>query len=160
MPFQKSRAKCFNCNEFVHKSAQCPKKNHCNATLSERRRPKPEKTVDINGTGLTALIDTGSDISLIRSECYIRIGAPKLEKRSLQFRGIGGTNITTLGRTSIDVQIDGTLFSINLHVIADTIIQQDLLMGIDCLNAVNVQIEQGNIFISETLTCQKFEKWT
>ncbi|KAH0949446.1 hypothetical protein HN011_000297 [Eciton burchellii] len=38
---------------------------------------------------MDALIDTGSDISLMRAEQYVRVGAPKLGKKTIRFRGIG-----------------------------------------------------------------------
>jgi len=38
---------------------------------------------------MEALIDTGSDISLMHAEQYVRIGAPKLGKKTIPFRAIG-----------------------------------------------------------------------
>jgi len=48
---------------------------------------------------METLIDTGSDIYLMRAEQDIRVGAPKLEEK-IQFRGISsGDNVT------LDIQI-------------------------------------------------------
>lgn len=55
------------------------------------------KTVAINSIKLSALIDTGSDISLIRADSYVRIGVPTLVKRQIKFRGVGSGKNVTLG---------------------------------------------------------------
>jgi len=50
--------------------------------------------MSIGDQRMETLIDTGSDIYLMRAEQYIRVGAPKLEKK-IQFRGVGlGDNVT------------------------------------------------------------------
>jgi len=41
------------------------------------------KEVSISGQKMDALIDTGSDISLMRAEQYVRVGAPKLGKKTM-----------------------------------------------------------------------------
>jgi len=53
------------------------------------------KEASINDQKIEALIDTESDICLIYLIClidqYIRVGAPKLEKK-IRFRGVGSSD--------------------------------------------------------------------
>jgi len=60
-------------------------------------RKKYMKEVSINNRKIEALIDIGSDICLMRADQNIRIGAPKLRKNKIQFRGIGSGDNVTLG---------------------------------------------------------------
>jgi len=46
-------------------------------------RKEYTKEVSINGQKIEALIDTGSNICLIRADQYIRVGAPKLERKTI-----------------------------------------------------------------------------
>jgi len=64
------------------------------------------KEVSISGRKMDALIDTGSDINIIRAEEYVKIGAPKLGKQTIRFRGIGTEYNETLGEFDIVVNID------------------------------------------------------
>jgi hypothetical protein len=56
------------------------------------------KEVSISGRKMDAPIDTGSDISLMRAEQYVRVGTPKLGKKTIRFRGIG-TDYNTCNET-------------------------------------------------------------
>jgi len=44
---------------------------------------KYNKEVKILNQNITALINTGSDLSLMREEQYIKLGSPKLTKKKL-----------------------------------------------------------------------------
>lgn len=86
-PVKERGAKYFRCGTHGHIAAKCPtvdskqtnKDKNCNATQSEMKSCC--KTVAINSVELSALIDTGSDISLMRVDSYVKIGAPELIKR-------------------------------------------------------------------------------
>lgn len=77
------------------------------------------------------------------------IGAPKLEKTKLRFRGIGSNNNSTLGNFSTDIYIDGEIYPIVIHVVPDDLMQHDLLIGTDFLNTVEICIKEGKISISK-----------
>lgn len=107
--------RCFECKEFGHIAANCEKKkikinevkNACDIAKTER---KYLKDVKINNENLVALIDTGSDLLLIREDQYLNIGSPNLTHREIVvFRGIGAQNFKTKGR--FDVEIEMTIIS-------------------------------------------------
>lgn len=47
------------------------------------------KNVKINNQELVALIDTGSDLSLIREDEYLKLGSLNLTRREITFHSIG-----------------------------------------------------------------------
>jgi len=51
-------------------------------------RRKYIKELSINDQKIEAIINTGSDLCLMREDQYIRIDAPKLEKKTIQFHSI------------------------------------------------------------------------
>lgn len=48
---------------------------------------KCSKDVVINGHKVVALVDTGSDLCLMRADQYAEIGSPTLECKETRFRG-------------------------------------------------------------------------
>ncbi|EFN63087.1 hypothetical protein EAG_11500, partial [Camponotus floridanus] len=101
------------------------------------------KTVAINSIKLSALIDTGSDISLMCTDSYVKIGAPTLVKRQIKFRGVGSSENVTLGETHVDVRIDGCNFSMTFHIIPYVLLQHAMLIGTDFLNNAKLRIKKG-----------------
>lgn len=92
--------KCFNCQEFGHVAAKCPKKiseMKSSCSVSKFASGKYGKEIEMQNQKLTALIDTGSNLSLMSADQYIKLGSPKLERKEIKFRGIGSQNNTTLG---------------------------------------------------------------
>ncbi|XP_034934770.1 uncharacterized protein [Chelonus insularis] len=79
-PGKDKGSKCFKCNNFGHIAAKCPEstkiKNLNVVTRSSRK--KYLKEVNINEVPMTVLVDTGSDLSIIRADDYVTIGSPKL----------------------------------------------------------------------------------
>lgn len=93
------------------------------------------------------MIDTGSDLSLMRAEQYIRLGLPKLTKKEIQFRGIGPQNNTTLGEFDTIIEIDNNTYPITICVISDTLMHYELIIGSNFLNNVEVNIKEGKISV-------------
>lgn len=148
-PLKNRGAKCFKCQAFGHVAANCLKKDDvkdvCN--ISGNTREKYYKKVRINEENLTALIDTGSDLSVMRAEQYVRIGSPPLLRREITFCGIGSQSNKTIGKFNAQIEIDGNQYPINIWVISDTLMQHDLIIGTDFLNTVEMNIKRGEISI-------------
>ncbi|EFN71715.1 hypothetical protein EAG_11946, partial [Camponotus floridanus] len=101
------------------------------------------KNVKINDINLMAIIDTGSDLSLMREEQYVKLGAPNLTRREIMFRGISAENYKTIGQFNIEIEIDGECFTISLSVVPNNLMRYDLLLGTDFLDRVNLYVEEG-----------------
>jgi len=151
-PSKEQGTKCFGCNKYGHIAARCPeskdakKKKDCNIVQSASG--KCCKDVVINGVKLSAIIDSGSDISLMCEERHRRIGSPTLGNRTITFRGAGSVENATLGDTRLKVCIDMEIYDIVIHVVRDGVIPHGLLIGSDFLNQVEVFIKKGIVSIS------------
>lgn len=104
---------------------------------------KWRKDVVINGTTLNAVIDSGADLSLMCEKQYKQIGSPTLGNSTVTFRGAGSDENTTLGDTRLRICVDGEIYDIIVHIIRDGIISQDMLIGTDFLNTVDVHMIRG-----------------
>jgi len=170
-----SSKRCFNCGERDHVNANCPTKNlgakcfacggrghiasRCSRrTVSEPKRPvvasvarvtqkKYTKVVLINNRPVTALIDTGSDISIMRASEYIATGPQKLEPSDVEFCGIGGCSATTLGELQTQITIDDNIYSILIRVVPDSILQYSLFIGADFLDKVEMNFKCGTVTV-------------
>lgn len=141
--------KCFQCGVYGHIAAKCSKTatakdvakdKACNAMQSGGK--KCYKVAKVNGCERSVLVDTGSDLILIRADCYVQIDAPPLINRQIKFRGVGSSENTTLGEARVNIKIDNDLFEITLHVVLDTFIMNVVLIGMDFLNNVEMCIKK------------------
>lgn len=110
-------AKCFECGARGHISAKCPKKNNSAgkavvASISRALRKRYMQKVTLNGRVITALIDTGSDISIMRASEYAMIGSPRMQMSNTMFCGIGGFSARILGEFRADISIDECTYPI------------------------------------------------
>jgi len=96
---------------------------------------------------MDALIDTGSDISLMRAEQYVKIGVPKLGKKTIRFRGIDGEYNETLSEFDTVVIINERDYPMHVHVVAGDLMKDELILGIDFLNTVQVIMSGGKVTI-------------
>lgn len=93
-PAKEKGVKCFHCSKYGYVVAKCSKiavnsrivdKNKdCNVTRTNVR--KSHKTVVITEKEQLVLIDTSSDLSLMRADFYVKIGAPALVSKQTRFR--------------------------------------------------------------------------
>lgn len=152
-PLKEKGTKCFGCGEFGHVAAKCSKKvqskqvNKC--TIINKQDNKVYKTVDIEGTSIVALLDTGSDLNVIRAEQYIKLAAPNLTGRSIICRGLGAKNINTLGSFTANVRIDKDIFCLVIHVVSDVHLSHDLLLGSDLLQLASISWDGTNMIMSK-----------
>ncbi|XP_076686111.1 uncharacterized protein LOC143378248, partial [Andrena cerasifolii] len=149
-PTKSKGMKCFKCQGYGHIALECkgeskPVKDV--SSTSEASRKKRLKEVQIENCELVALIDSGSDLNLIRADHYVKIGAPRLSNTILQFRGVAVESHHTLGVFSTHITIDHVVYPIDIHVVPDVLTSHGLIIGTDFLDSVKLIMKGGEISI-------------
>lgn len=174
----KKPVRCYGCGEIGHRSKEYPKKAlgvkcfkgenyghiaaNCDKDVKSAARDKIcnlvsdvsgkcEKDVIINGIKVIALVDSGTDITLMREEQYKEIGKPVITDREMQFRGAGLEKYQTLGGIQVDMCVDGETYTIKAQVVPNTVFRNALLLETDFLNSVNSNIKKGVITITSVV---------
>lgn len=149
-PAKERGQKCFACNEYGHVAAKCTKKiipkDSCAVSQSGQRKCLKEVTLD--DIRIEALIDSASDLTLMRADEYVKRGSPRFEQCQMTLRGIGSKEVTALGKFEAKITIDGRCYPICVYVISDTAIPYPFLIGTDFLNKVEVNIRAGKTTIA------------
>lgn len=151
-PSKEKGTKCFKCGAFGHIAVKCTKeakgktsgeaketKVRCDLTRTDDK--KTYKVVNILGTDVNAILDTGSDLHLIRASLYVALGAPTLDSKKIPFESIGPGGGVTLGSFIADIKIDENLFECQIHVLPDNYIPHDLLLGGELSDLVEIRIQ-------------------
>nr|XP_033202709.1 uncharacterized protein LOC117164055 [Bombus vancouverensis nearcticus] len=144
--------KCFKCREYGHIASKCdkalgePSKKVYSVFRSLQTRRC--KDVKMENFELSALIDTGSELTLMRADQHVKIGAPRLSREIVGFGGVGSGRNFTLGKFSTNIIIDNESYCITIHVVPDTVMQHSLIIGADFLDTVEISIKGGESFIS------------
>lgn len=99
--------------------------------------------VKINDFCIAAILDTGSDLTVMRADQYIKIGAPKLNDKKVPFRGVGTESNMTLGEFDATIKIDGHTYPILIRVISDELSRHQLLVGRDFLDKIDLNVRLG-----------------
>lgn len=97
---------------------------------------------------MKALIDSGSDLTLLRADEYAKLGSPHFRSGGTLFRGIGSDDNTTLGEFQAEIFVDGHSYSVCVQVVADNLIRHQMLIGADFLDTVEVNIRGGTISVN------------
>ncbi|XP_078051684.1 uncharacterized protein LOC144477819, partial [Augochlora pura] len=151
-PTKGKGVKCFKCRKFGHVASNCDGVNESVkdvSSASEASRKKRVKEVQVENCKLIALIDSGSDLNLMRADYYIKIGAPKLNNKIVQFRGVGKESNHTLGQFSTVITIDHTIYPISIHVLPDSLTSHGLILGTEFLDSVELNMKGGEISIKK-----------
>lgn len=153
--------KCFKCKGSGHKSFEC--KANINKVKVEKSVPEREenvntvsegirqtshrifKDVEILGNTFSAMIDTGSDVSLMRRDVLDVLGSQNVDNEVKYLNGIGGGTVCTLGSLRTNAKVDDNEIQIKFHIIDKTDIIYPLVIGNDILDQVDMIIDSKGI---------------
>lgn len=90
---------------------------------------KVYKTVKILGKDVTVMIDSGSDLHLVRSSFYVQLDTHPIRPKMVKFDGMGAIGRSTLARFTTNVIIDGLTFTLDVDVVPDHFMAYDFLIG-------------------------------
>lgn len=75
-------------------------------------------------------MDTGSAVNLIRSDSYVKIGAPPLKIDKIILNGVGQSQTETLEVFEATVNIDDEKFKLPIHVVQQDAIDMNCIIPI------------------------------
>lgn len=98
----------------------------------------------IDGVQLSALFDTGSDVSAVRSDVYEnQLKKIELINSSIQISGVGGGRVETLGFFSKLVTVNDEDVTLDFHIIPAEALSYKAVVGNDLTKHFSVIIEDG-----------------
>lgn len=101
--------------------------------------------VDIAGLKCRTLIDTGSDVSLIRNDLYKKIDKSKLSSTTRSFTGLGNVVTKPIGISQLKLSIEGDVYEIEAYVVPANSMVAELILGRDFLKGTEVIMKKGCI---------------
>ena len=128
--------KCFSCNEFGHVAAKCTARPKETYVISRPEKKEYVKEVSIDDCKITSLVDTGSDLTFIRSDEYARLGSPPLGNCKLKFDGLGSADNETSGEFTKVMTADGQADG---HEDASDILRVNVIEQFDEIDVAHIE---------------------
>lgn len=114
--------------------------------MTELIKKKPKKTVIIKEKTTDALIDTGSDVSLMSEEFYRTIGSPAREDETISLSGLGQAKVHSIGKLRVPVKIDDRNYGdVVFHIVNKDAMPYDVIIGQEFLRDVTLIMNEGGI---------------
>lgn len=144
----KEQTKCFFCNKTGHIAKNCVLKNQKTNTTNvnvnviiDKRRLKP---IIFENKQIDCLVDTGSDITLMKESVYKQYFKDCVlhESSSLLF-GLGNTPTEPLGYINGTVYVDSVTTNHNFLIVPDDSVKYNALVGYDFVEKFKC-ISDGN----------------
>ncbi|GFX84194.1 hypothetical protein TNCV_928051 [Trichonephila clavipes] len=128
-----------------------PPKETCTLIVKEGLRTKE---IFFGKVKITALIDSGSSVSLLRENTSRRIMDPtKLSKNKMLLTGIGEAQVTTIGSFEHKFKIDDENYSLTWHVVPTDKLKFEAVIGSDLLEQASIS------FTKEGVKFNKYENY-
>ncbi|GFW16495.1 uncharacterized protein TNCV_2351191 [Trichonephila clavipes] len=111
-----------------------PPKETCTLIVKEGLRTKE---IFFGKVKITALIDSGSTVSLLRENTSRRVmDLTKLSKNKMLLTGIGEAQVTTIGSFEHKFKIDDENYSLTWHVVPTDKLKFEAVIGSDLLDLI------------------------
>ncbi|GFU91037.1 RVP domain-containing protein [Trichonephila clavipes] len=120
-----------------------PPKETCTLIVKEGLRTKE---IFFGKVKITALIDSGSTVSLLRENTSRRIMDPtKLSKNKMLLTGIGEAQVTTIGSFVHEFKIDDENYSLTWHVVPTDKLKFEAVIGSDLLEQASISFTKEGV---------------
>ncbi|GFX39223.1 uncharacterized protein TNCV_3859481 [Trichonephila clavipes] len=120
-----------------------PLKETCTLIVKEGLRTKE---IFFGKVKITALIDSGSTVSLLRENTSRRIMDPtKLSKNKMLLTGIGEAQVTTIGSLEHEFKIDDENYSLTWHVVPADKLKFEAVIGSDLLEQASISFTKEGV---------------
>ncbi|GFX22324.1 transposon Tf2-6 polyprotein [Trichonephila clavipes] len=149
--YNKNYEKHSNHNASKHAQTNCsksqkfkePPKETCTLIVKEGLRTKE---IFFGKVKITALIDSGSTVSLLRENTSRRIMDPtKLSKNKMLLTGIGEAQVTTIGSFEHKFKIDDENYSLTWHVVPTDELKFEAVIGSDLLEQASISFTKEGV---------------
>ncbi|KAK9702785.1 hypothetical protein QE152_g29708 [Popillia japonica] len=102
---------------------------------------KKFKHVEVNGVRTKALIDTGSNVNLVRpDEMILSHRSSRVNLNKTRLSGLGGAEVLTLGGIKVEMDIDNHKYTTVVHIVSEQAMEMKFLLGTELLNQAQVTI--------------------
>ncbi|GFU56469.1 homeotic protein female sterile [Trichonephila clavipes] len=120
-----------------------PPKETCTFIVKEGLRTKD---IFFGKVKITALIDSGSTVSLLRENTSRRIMDPtKLSKNKMLLTGIGEAQVTTIGSFEHEFKVDDENYSLTWHVVPANKLKFEAVIGSDLLEQASISFTKEGV---------------
>ncbi|GFX59637.1 uncharacterized protein K02A2.6-like [Trichonephila clavipes] len=152
--------RCLSCNLYGHKSFECRRANLNNTSTppsgvnAVHELPSPInmcKDVTIFGRKLNGLVDTGSNLTLLRNSTYINIDKPPLKQTNTLLTGFGFSRINVIGTFDSEITIDDQIFPVTISVVPNSCTNYDLIIGCDAIKQAHLNISPTGVKFAQIL---------
>lgn len=154
--------KCFSCNQYGNKAVDCPKKKEDekksskeaekgNVYFTKQIPDELYKNVKLEGKTMTALIDTGSSLTLLKVTEHMKLPLRRLTGNKTKLFGLGAQVTETLGCFCATIEIDQFKFTIKVHIVSDDAMIPQMIIGNDVLRKAEIKISNGNVQILKSI---------
>lgn len=144
--------RCFNCNEFGHFSRECPKKlMQQNPQVNVISEMDMHIGIFFENVKQTALIDTGSDVTLIKRTIFDKMNLNlSVTGKPIILTGLSRKSVRSFGSVFVTLTIGNKNYVANVHVISDDILKENILIGKDVLVKLDLRICNGKIVFGDS----------
>ncbi|GFY15816.1 RVP domain-containing protein [Trichonephila clavipes] len=126
-----------------HRNSKNLQKETCTLIVKEGLRTKE---IFFGKVKITALIDSGSTVSLLRENTSRRIMDPtKLSKNKMLLTGIGEAQVTTIGSFEHEFKIDDENYSLTWHVVPTDKLKFEAVIGSDLLEQASISFTKEGV---------------
>ncbi|GFW70623.1 transposon Tf2-9 polyprotein [Trichonephila clavipes] len=131
-----------------------PPKETCTLIVKEGLRTKE---IFFGKVKITALIDSGSTVSLLRENMSRRIMYPtKLSKDKMLLTGIGEAQVTTIGSFEHEFKIDDENYSLTWHVVPADKLKFEAVIGSDLLEQASISFTKEGVKFNKYDSMESF----
>ncbi|KAK7865588.1 hypothetical protein R5R35_010119 [Gryllus longicercus] len=139
--------KCFKCNMFGHIAPNCTKESQSVGCISSN--DEGLISMKVRGRNYRALLDTGSDVNLVPTDIYEKIGRPEMSPTTRCFTGLGNKTTNPVGRVKLDIEIDNQVYSTPFYVVPKDSMKYNFILGQEWIKDMEITISQGKISVRQ-----------